>query len=152
MNRLAIALAAVALTAGPTFAQDATMLQGYSYEIYPQNSGPCAYPPAVGPYACSNYGGPYAYGDPYAYAPGSYAYGGAPSASASPYRGSYAYAPGSYGGAPYAYAPGGAYAQYDQFYGLGYYSREADIATEPDPNVRLQLRREQNLNEGMYNY
>jgi hypothetical protein len=153
MNRLAIAFAAVALTAAPTLAQDTTVVPGYSYGIYPPNSGPCAYPPAVGPFACSNYGGPNAYGDPYAYAPGSYAYGGAPYASTSPYRGSYAYAPGSYAysGAPYAYGPGGAYAQYDQFYSLGY-TREGDIATEPDPNVRLQLRREQNLNEGTYNY
>ncbi|HEY7457239.1 MAG TPA: hypothetical protein VH765_00655 [Xanthobacteraceae bacterium] len=56
-------------------------------------------------------------------------------AAPSPYGPTYGY------GAPYGYA-----APYGQaFFGTAY-SREFDIATEPDPNVRLELRRDQTLN------
>jgi len=51
--------------------------------------------------------------------------------------------PTPYAGA-YGLAPG------PSFFRGRVYSRERDIATEPDPNVRLELRREQNLNPGIY--
>ena len=65
-------------------------------------------------------------------------------AAPSPYGPTYGY--GAYGptygyGAPYGYA-----APYGPtFFGTAY-SRDFDIATEPDPNVRLELRRDQTLN------
>jgi hypothetical protein len=56
---------------------------------------------------------------------------------------SYSYGP-TYGYAipqPYGYA-----APFGAFYSGSAYNRDLDIATEPDPNVRLELRRDQTLN------
>jgi hypothetical protein len=66
------------------------------------------------------------------------------------YAGGYVQGPAYYGstygqpyGQPYGYAA--PYASGPMFISPGY-SRELDIATEPDPNVRLELRRDQTLN------
>jgi hypothetical protein len=56
---------------------------------------------------------------------------------------SYSYGP-TYGYAvPQSY---GYVAPFGTFYSGSAYNRDLDIATEPDPNVRLELRREQTLN------
>jgi hypothetical protein len=74
------------------------------------------------------------------------------------YSGGYVQGPAYYGstyGQPYGYTTGQPYA-YTTPYGYATpsgpmfispgYSRDLDIATEPDPNVRLELRRDQTLN------
>jgi hypothetical protein len=71
---------------------------------------------------------------------------------AQPYPGAYVrQTPPAYGQA-YGYVPEASYryaAPYGQFY-TGGYSLERDYATEPDPNIRLQLKRDQYNSNGVY--
>ena len=66
------------------------------------------------------------------------------------YAGGYVQGPAHYGsryGQPIGYAAPYGYAlPYGPMFIAPGYSRELDIATEPDPNVRLELRRDQTLN------
>lgn len=117
MRTFAIVGSAVALLATPAAAQ------------YVPYSGPAA--PYAGPHVQQGhvlqereYEAPYTYS--------TYPQG---AAQGSAYGVSYSYAPrGQADGVAYSQVPAAAYS-------AGIYSRELDIATEPDPNVRLELRR-----------
>jgi hypothetical protein len=63
--------------------------------------------------------------------------------------GGYVQAPSYSYGPTYSYAvpqPYGYATPFGTFYSGSAYNRDLDIATEPDPNIRLELRRDQTLN------
>jgi hypothetical protein len=63
--------------------------------------------------------------------------------------GGYVQAPSYSYGPTYGYVtpqPYGYIAPFGTFYSGSAYNRDLDIATEPDPNIRLELRRDQTLN------